>query len=358
MSYGPRVVPRGTVIQSTVDANWASARLDDHNARRAQLGYRIPGPSQYHSPYDNNPGTSLPPALLEDRPPSSTPDRWASRFRDGQPPPPAPPKPVTQREVQRVLEAAGLDPGNPSSIDAYARGVLDGRFPTFDQAREMLGLTGDPASALVPQHQLDADPHIRNGQGLARPGTHPYPALIDPASPHADLQARRQRRRAPNLPSQGPVTVSLVPGDLLSVSSHPDSQGGPLAMAQPDALTPSQKRRLRRRRSRESREETDDLFSPAALSASPAMQPVPAPYTNGVGHPDPPAPPQALVPEIVPRTCNHISRVYIPTVSQWIELSCTIEMVPHPGQPHLLSVPRAYLDGAGELFIGWFAPGE
>lgn len=364
------IAPRGTVIQSTVDATWASQVLEAHNARRTHLGLR--GPAIYRSPYDTNPDLP-PPALQEDRPASSS--RWESRFRHG-PPPPPPPPPITENMIARILQASGLDPADPHSPDLYAQGVQDGRFPPIEQAREILGMAQTRKASQL-RLQAEFDLKIGTYQRPTRPGSqHARPTKPRPPLPFFAQNGQRPTLDRERSWTPQPVMEAPTMGTPSGPPEAPPLPNLPDAMAQPDALTPSQRRRLRRKRQRISPggpltppqlvPDDIDIFPqlPAPYTAPPLTPEQRAngvaPHTNGVYPTASEADPQSAPPTPSPE-CGHVSRVFLPDIGpggQWLELACTVTLRPHPGQPHLISVPAAYLDGAQELFIGWYGPGE
>ena len=335
----------GTVIQSTVDAHWAESVVLAHNQRRVPQG-----PATYRSPYDAAAPDAAPPALDpgESRRTwgySADPHARAARFRDGLPPPPPPPRPITEREVAQILQQAGLDPADPKSPDRYAEGVRLGHLPPLDEARAMLGLAQTRrAASLRPQDEFDAklgvfNPNEQLAQARKRhaSGGQTRPPTLSPPPDHQNGRLTRPGLSLPlsvEPPAYGGSPV-MLPADLLP------------AMAQSLPLTPSQKRRLRRRRQREHQEALVEQVVPTQPAPAPTQAVAP---TNGVYHP-----PEAPLPS---RECGHQARLYLPHLGQWLEVACEISLRPHPGQPHLLQVPPAYLDGATEVFIGWFGPGE
>lgn len=187
--------------------------------------------------------------------PSTTPDKYAARFRDGLPPP-TPPR-------------------------------------LRDQPPK-------PQRRLIPQHELDA----------------------------------RTRRSSPDVNIDLDVPESAPALDVRWTNRFPEADSmTPLVPAEVVPLSPSQKKRLRRKRKREAvrisqnGHRHDDL--PSAYPEEPDYPPTQQ-YCD------------AQVPIRLPDGSTHL-------------ITCPLTPFPHPGQPHLVQLQT--IDGA-TAFVGFWMPGE
>lgn len=359
---------------------WAEGQLEVHTQRRGRIATEA-----FRTAWDSDP-TQAPPSLRipdmpghEDRPPSGSPDRWASRFRDGRPPPPAPPPPLTEARIRTLMRYAGIDPDEDpaAAVATLERAISQGDLPELPELNllyeESRGSTRrSRASTLKPQHLLDQKVGPRSSPARSSPAPLPEP---EPEPPPAPVAFRPE-----------PLPIPFRPEPELAPEPPPAPVAAQIkeipAMPSPgSALTKSQKRRLRKRQAASRYEPglpdspppppgrfpggypanghapfpTPDELLPDP-DPPPQARPAPLPPQQAQqAPPAPPAPPQATAPAPA-ATCDHRARLQIspdPTRPPLV-LACEIDLVPHLGQPHLLRVPPPSCEGL-EMFIGWFS---
>lgn len=278
-----------------VDADDQRARARRAEQRLRERDQNRPIRPRAYDPSDDTAESSLPPVFRKEgyyaAGRDTSVERRAARFRDGLPPPPP---------------------------------------PTFDQIGEIPRLLPPSLPALVPPDQFG----MPAPTGQVVPGYPPTyqdrPPLPEPPEPQYRLTAQGLVPYAPLPPEVQPRLSAPVPPNGLA------------------PLTPSQKKRLRRKRKREA-DGTAGLTSP---------RPAPFPLavdlqTNGYGLPSAVFPTH---PEITQTRCEAEVLVRMPNGSTH-RLVCPLQPFPHPNQPHMIQLPSAQQDGA-EIFIGFWMPGE
>ena len=352
----------------TMDISWHTDKLSEHTSKRRYLGYERP-PEPFRTVWDVDPNAAPAPALYqpdnptaldpESRPPSTAPAKWAARFRDGLPPPPPPPPPIREEDLAFIMREVGIDPTRPSSYEELRHLVQTGQIPDPEELHRIFYVRRQiehdtRARQLVPQHLLDTGqralpPPLSSGY-VSGPDTSPrqsYP-------PTSASVGTRQRRRTSGRRSD-PETGYAPP--IMSPTLETD---------RPALLSPSQKRRARRRRARE--EQSPQSPEPAFPREYPQQiipTPLPPSRANGTQ-------PRTIVPEDLDISAGPVHPTY-PDIDLnascaatarfridggAITLTCILKPYPHTGQPHLVQIPPSTLEGASEMFIGWFGPGE
>lgn len=222
-------------------------------------------------------------------------DKRNARFRDTHLYGPPPPKPALADEAPRVLLPPRFlvpqELANQGIVDDPRYAVNAGPQPTY------------PTTAVAPYPYQEAAPEF----------------WIPP-----DVEAQMVSRMPPPAYPVGP------PAQVV--------------------LTPSQKKRLRRKQAKERRGGAD------GRGPSPAPYPLPADRQR-LGATDPPRPDPTVA--ALPQSCGHEALVMLPYQGQFIthRLRCPLTPYPHPNQPHLLQLQSATDDGT-EIFVGWWGPGE
>lgn len=378
-------------LDRTVDARWAEQQLLSHDARRRTLGYeqQVAPPSTIWDRDTDAPPPSLvhqddaeslnqgygavgsPDQRAESGTYSASPNRWASRFRDGSPPPPAPPPPITDRDVFSVMQQLGINPqNNPRAKDELDRAIEQGRLGLDPATRMNYDLYGyvraqqrvsekrrrkrgqlDPTLAAGASFQ--SLPHLndRSGGGPMQP----QPSAISSGAPeHAPpfgVPGVPPSASNRNQPVRGQYPAPPVSADFRTDQDSP--------------LTRSQKRRLRRKRQRQGPglipdtdpRPTNPAFYEHALRsvdtdlwADPVL---PTEYRNGTT----PLPSDPYNPDAYPASgiscCGATVSVQFAVAEPPTNLVCPLNPFPHREQPHLIEVPRD-LTGGVEVFIGWF----
>lgn len=361
-------------LDRTVDARWAEAQLLSHDARRRTLGYeqQVAPPSTIWDRDTDAPPPSLvhqddaeslnqgygavgsPDQRAESGTYSASPNRWASRFRDGSPPPPAPPPPITDRDVFSVMTQLGINPqNNPRAKDELDRAIEQGRLGIDPHTRQTYDLYGyvraqQRVSEKRKRKRGQLDPMLaanhtlndRSGGGPMQPqrsaissgaSEQPTPFGVPGVPPSAQTR---------NQPVRGQYPAPPVSADFRTDQDSP--------------LTRSQKRRLRRKRQRQG----PGLIPPdLGVFEHPPFDVqnfvIPTEYRNGTT----PLPPDPYNPEAYPSSglscCGAMVSVQFAVAEPPTNLVCPLNPFPHREQPHLIEVPRD-LTGGVEVFIGWF----
>lgn len=267
----------------------------EHEARRPYLRQQgvIRPPDEIELPDSGivvNPNAPIRQPDYEDHVPSTAPDKYAARFRDGLPPPPPP---------QRITGDVLADPRSR------------------------------PPRRLIPQEEIDQGRGDRSPQ-QRQPAPIPPQALTPP--PSYDEAALSWDRAFPD----AEYTAYLVP-PFEDVMQQPEQ----LSTA---ALSPSQKKRLRRKKAKlRSRE---NGAAPFPLKIDQPKIPIQIDYRQ---YPEePPHPP-------VQTRCDAEVMLQMPDGTLHT-LLCPLTPFPHPGQPHLvqLASPTPQTD----VFVGFWLPGE
>lgn len=284
-------------------ARWAEQQLLAHDERR-------PARPPRYDPADDEPSSGLPPVFRKEGYYAASRDtsieRRASRFRDGLPPPPLLTPEMDPTAIPRLLPPS-LPPLIPP--DQFGAPLSAGRQTDPQAPPDWL-----PPEPPEPQYRMTA-------QGLV---------------PTSQL---RWETRLPD-----PSTMSVFP---YSDSNRP--------FEPPVSLTPSQKKRLRRKRKKEANGTAPGLPGPPRPAPFPLAVDMPA---NGHA-PGLPGPPSAVFPthpEITQTQCSAEVLVRMPNGSTH-RLVCPLRPFPHPNQPHMIQLQSAQPDGA-EIFIGFWMPGE
>ena len=310
-------------------ARWAEQRLQEHTALRQPRR----GPALEADLDPSTPESALPPVFrthegyANAREPSV--DRRAARFRDTHIYGPPPPPPARADDIQRVL---------PPKRWLVPQDVAN------------MGITNDPRYAVqpTPTPEYTAIAHRFTDDPPPPPSTEGGIPALQPFTP-----------ALPPTPAHIPQEIQELVGQHLGLTLPPDPPvptGG---------LTPSQKKRLRRKKAKLAR----------TTPPSPAPYPLPqdrnggphvarAPSTTN-GHTPTPTP--ALVEPTVPdaplprRACGHevVVQLRVQGLAVHHRLVCPLSPWPHPGQPHLLKLDPAPEQPDGtEIFVGWWGPGE
>ena len=318
-------------------ARLAEQRLLEHAERR------LPRPG--HQASEDEEITTLPPVFRKegsyDGSRETSLDRRAARFRDTHlygppPPPPTPPGdvprllPPPRFLVPQHIANAGVTNDPRYAVRSQPSRVLQTPATVYTQEQPFGYQTNEPepyqrVRALAPpppeDDEIESEPTPRyrvTPQGLV-----PYGPL-----PTAEVSWSNEF-----LPADR-VTHVLIPPDI---EEH----------LQP--LTPSQKKRLRRKRSKEQR---------GSQPPRPAPYPLPQDASPTNGHAPPLlAPPEPLLPaqraacgaEVLV-TLRHAGT---PILFRFL---CPLTPWPHPGQPHMVKLDPVQ-DGT-EIFLGWWHPGE
>lgn len=323
------------VMSFYVDADDQRARarrtehvFHEHNARREQKlreqGQRVDWRAV------DDPANNLPPVFLDPtsgeyshaRDPSG--DRRNARFRDQHIYGPPPPLPARYNDpefgVPRVLPPQ--------------------KFLVPQQVADQ-GITNDPRyRVLSPPHPMPQVPP--NPSPYPYPQPHGYPPPPPPASPAAFL---------------------LPPEVAMQVYQNQRQQYPPVDTSyEQDAgtasLTPSQKKRLRKKRAKLARTAQTTPAPPGPVSV-PAHERTNghAPQAHALPSFSPPAPDPRYSEQR--RTCSHEVIVALPYQGQWVShrFVCPLSPFPHPGQPHLLRLQDAQ-GGDTDIFVGWWEPDE
>jgi hypothetical protein len=302
-------------------ARRAEQRLLEHSQQRRPQPRR--GYQQDEYPPDD-PEDAPPPVFkvggqfLAGRDPSTAPDKYAARFRDGLPPPPPPETPLSPQLLR----------GGPRTL--VPQELLDGAADAFQ---------GTPAPSRFPE----------NGTGHPQPDPWPVPAPPSEALPLPDPEGERlvghyhgtyESNEAPCYGDCSPATITspdpegerLVGIVLEDALSEPDYDlFAPEADEQAAPLSRSQRKRLARKR----RKIEQTLAIPeAAAHTGPAPHPTNAPDRL---------------------RCDARARVRFPDGTT-ATVTCPLTPFPHPGQPHIVRLqPDA--DGT-DIFVGFWLPGE
>lgn len=290
-------------------ARWAEQRLLEHSLVRPQK------PRSYAAE-DDSIESSLPPVFRKEGYYASaretSVDRRAARFRDGLPPPPPP----DTTNLQRVLAPPPPPLQNPD-------GSLVAPSTTGHNVRG--GPNPLPAS-LVPQFYPNG---VEYGHGH------------DPAAP--------------------PIPPSYSESDTTEHAAwRTNPQGG---SSSPTGLSPSQKKRLRRKKKREGTARpapyplaVDQQSYARGVGVSPRM---PVPPTITLPTPIPPLPPEVepSFPNVTQRACNAECLLRLPNGSV-TRVRCPLTPFPHPNQPHLVKLSPADPTDDTEIFLGFWLPGE
>jgi hypothetical protein len=272
---------------------------------RHQLAYDIAAENAAPAPVEEF--ATDPQIYPNGRAPSYVADRRAARFRDTHlygPPPPLPPR-ISELDP----ETGQLLPSSPSYRRAHA--------------------------TLIPQADFD--------QGLRRPRP---PAF-------AAARARREQRNAPLAPRRAPPPQPMfMPEDIMqhATTSEPQATLSPATLPPatsemdsfPPLLTPSQKKRLRKKRAKQR----------DAQQGYPQSAPQ-APYTNGqmgsLAVEPTPLPPHTQAP---PHTCPAEEIVLVGRAQ--FRVVCELSPWPHPNQPHMMQA-ACLSDTLATIFIGWWS---
>ena len=194
-----------------------------------------------------------------------------------------------------------------------------------------------PAAArLVPQEILDSTPTTNRTNGHA-----PRAQTRMPSPPPIPVEFESELEPKYVAIPLGPVKryIGYDPAYPGTDTTHVTPGSAP--------LTPSQKKRLRKKQSKE-RQQRKIL---AEKSPEFSVQ------TQGSAPPTPQGPVYPTYPrlEITQTVCDAAVQVALPDGSRH-ELRCPLRPFPHPGQPHLVHLP-GFPEGT-ELFVGWYLPGE
>jgi hypothetical protein len=297
-------------------ARRAEQRLLEHSESRQPR----PPSRRYDAEEDDPVAASLPPVFRREGQYQTARDtsieRRAARFRDGLPPPP-PPEPHGDG-VPRILR-----PASPPLLDQR---LLDrGVAIPVESAPPTQPVQFTPPIIAVPQvdqsyREDESESHYRmTPQGLVPIGS---PAAAPP----------------------------VVPADTLTWgNAFIDSNR--LAIVLPDndaaSLTPSQKKRLRRKKKKLQGASRPAPY-PLSVDASRPQISVPPVPTNGAVHP--------THPEVRQTACDVEVLVQMPDGSVH-RVCCPLTPFPHPNQPHLVQLRSAQNDGA-EIFLGFWMAGE
>jgi hypothetical protein len=298
-------------------ARWAEQRLLEHSESRQPCP-----PSRRSATEEDDPvAASLPPVFRREGQYQTARDtsieRRAARFRDGLPPPP-PPEPLGDG-VPRMLR-----PASPPLLDQR---LLD----------RGVAIPVEPVSSAQPVQSM--------------------PPMI--ALPQAD-QAYREDESEPQyrMTPQGLVPVvntaaapPLVPTkDLTWGNAFIDPNQLVIVLPDIDAasLSPSQKKRLRRKKKKLSTGASRPAPYPLQIDQSRPVVSAPPPATNGAVHPS--------HSEIRQTACDAEVLVQMPDGSVH-RVRCPLTPFPHPNQPHLVQLRSAQGDGA-EIFLGFWMAGE
>jgi hypothetical protein len=394
-------------------ARRATQVFEQHTSRRRQIGLErhvpapktvwdenvlAPAPAFTHidleNPYAR--GEQIDPTS---RPPSADPERWKARFRDGLPPPPPPPPPIREQDILEACAELGLDPRkqNPESILAELEHRI--REGYIIPAHRRVVEREARARSLVPQHLLDAQNQQNNppetkswkkkrpnqqatptSQGQTRPaypyqppqqGVQPYPYKLEmPMSWAGLVPDLSQAEPTPPPPSsrlrpQQPIVPSFDIPEFNPGYQEPEGEE-PMP-----PLSQSQRRRMRRKKSKGYSPAPFPLPQDARQPHAPSQNGTPSPNTSveqvgyldedvkipatyTPGQPVYPTDPNLNIP--LHAECGQQARVHL--ASGYVTLVCTMTPYPHIGQPHLFAVPQESIEGAAEMFIGWYAEGE
>lgn len=391
-----------------VDARWATQQLEEHIAKRRGLGLeqRVPPPRTRWDRDEDAPPPALTVSVDPDDAPTSSPDarastgaysaaptRWASRFRDGLPPPPPPLPPITGRDMIAAMTSLGIDPTDAKAQIRLESLIADGALTDYDDDLYVFIRAQQRASqkrrlkraALIPQHVLDGQPPPPSQQTTRAPGQS-RPALNDrsgggPMQPENGPFSHVSDQRTDHRPTPGdlPPAIGSRRGTPTQAAGHspsvpPPQQSRPLASTpvygslppaapatssrwtdQDALLSQSQKRRLRRKKQKQgvgmpTLPQTRDSRVPFDL-----VNPAPEYSTNGVSPTDPAQP--WSDPETDVCSAEVMIAVEDPRGGDPIPLwfTCPLRPYPHPNQPHLIQIPFDNTGGT-EVFLGWFDP--
>lgn len=289
-------------------ARRAEQQLLEHTARRV--------PKQVPVPSEEDEITTLPPVFKRENGYEYTRetslDKRAARFRDTHLYGPPPPPPVSPDAVPRVLP---------------------------------------PKRFLVPQELAN--------QGITNDPRYAVPSIpVEPVQPHAYA-----------VPNGVPNSIVEAPQRILGYESEHTWPTGPYAdsvpqharrVPLPDAvvstlleatgqpLSPSQKKRLRKKRAKAARRGSAAPF-PLAID-----QPARSPGASGASVSAPPPVPD---PAVTQTMCEARVAVVLPdgTVHQAV---CPLKPFPHPNQPHMVELRPAPENEGTAVFLGWWHPGE
>lgn len=290
---------------------------------------RVPRPpSAQYLAYEEEERSALPPVFKREygyeHARETSVDRRAARFRDTHLYGPPPPPPVSPDAIPRMLppqrwlvpqhlanQGIVNDPRYAVQSDPYPASVVQENSAPYPQQYP------EP-----PQHWVDDDEpaprYVRTSVGIA-PNIAPNPTYGLPPNP---------------APMQG-----WIPPEIAAQIGQPMTTD----------LTPSQKKRLRRKRAKQNRGDRGPSLAPYPLEIDQqssmnghAMLPPPFP-SNTVGQ----------------TACDHevILTLRAQGIPQQFRFVCPLSPFPHPGQPHLVKLDTVEPAGT-ELFIGWWGPGE
>lgn len=278
-------------------------------------------------------------------------DKRSARFRDTHLYGPPPPPPVAPDQIPRLLPP-----------------------PKFLVPQELAdrGVTNDP------RYAVRADPRYGAPQSPSpAPFPPPYPQGPDP---NFDPLQRVYQELPPEYPPeqpryrQTPQGMSFVPNPQAIIppevlAQMHDGEASPLSPAYPPGppahrepphdVTPSQKKRLRRKRAKEAKGSRPPSPAPFPLpqDAADMRAPAPSPPSQNV------FPSSPIEPSPIPETrpyCGHEALAVFrsPSGAEYTHrLVCPLSPWPHPNQPHLLKIPSGQDDGT-EIFVGWWGRDE
>ena len=344
-----------------VDANEQRARAREAERRLIEHS-QVRTPKPVSPPSDEEEITSLPPVFRREYGYEHTRDTSAekrnARFRDQHlygPPPPPPNPDGTPRVLppRRFLVPQELANQGVVNDRRYAVPV-EQPAPVYAEPH-----TGMPPTQAYPpmtttaQPRFPADPLARVEQWLpdddasqARFKMTPQGIVPNTTRP-PDPREYTQQMPAPSLP----LPVEALPREMQDrLVGYAEQEGyGDPRMTAP--LTPSQKKRLRRKKNRGAR-----IPSPPPFPLQVDQQRV-----TPNGHAATTLPPPEPNPNLDPGRsfCGHEALVKFRQRGQEIvqRLVCPLRPFPHPNQPHLLHLESASDDGV-QIFVGWWEPEE
>jgi len=285
-------------------------------------------------------------------------DKRSARFRDTHLYGPPPPPPVAPDQIPRLLPP----PKFLVPQELADRGVTnDPRYAV--RADPRYGPTPSPTGPpLDPQSPQEPDPNFD-----------PLQRVYQEIPPDYEAETPRYRQTPQGLgaafvPNPAPprrlaYPQAIIPPEVLAqmhdgrVPLLPAYPPGPPAHREPPQdLTPSQKKRLRRKRAKEAKGSRPPSPAPFPLpqDAADMRAPAPSPLSqNG----QPPIEP-AHIPETRPYCGHEALAVFKHGGMEFTHrLVCPLTPWPHPNQPHLLKIPSGQDDGT-EIFVGWWGRDE
>ena len=312
-------------------ARRAEAILQEHSQTRVPRP-----PSRSYSEYEEEERSALPPVFKREHgyehARETSVDKRAARFRDTHLYGPPPPPPVSPDAIPRMLPPQRFlvpqELANQGVVNDARFAITENAYPSPTDAQrvaypppplEPLAPLAPPIPRMSRPYEEDDDrdmppQYVRTPAGIA-----PNPAYGLPPSP---------------APMQG-----WIPPEIAAQIGQPMTTD----------LTPSQKKRLRRKRAKQNRGDRGPSLAPYPLEIDQqssmnghAMLPPPFP-SNTVGQ----------------TACDHevILTLRAQGIPQQFRFVCPLSPFPHPGQPHLVKLDT--IEPAGtELFIGWWGPGE